>query len=203
VPAPDPARPGAALLLCLLLATGSAPAAAVEPDQHLSVYLGVFSPNRFIELIGLRRETLRADSSSGLVAVALARELGRTGESLRWELEGQLVQHWGFQGHQEVNAVLVARWIRFPWSDYVGTSLAFGQGLSYASRVPKLEPRSDPDEGESARLLNYLLMELELGPPQSQWRGFARVHHRSGAFGVFGGVRGGSNFVAVGTRYRF
>jgi hypothetical protein len=195
--------PRAAWLLCLVLAAGSAPAAAVEPEQHLSVYLGVYSPNRFIELIGLRQETLRTDHASGLGAVALAREFGRTGESLRWELEVQFVQHWGRQRHQEVNGVLVARWLRFPWDHYVDTSLAFGQGLSYASRVPKLEPRADPDEAESARLLNYLLMELELGPPRSPWRGFVRVHHRSGAFGLFGGVRGGSNFVALGARYRF
>jgi hypothetical protein len=193
----------AASLLCLVLAAASAPAAAFEPDQHLSVYGGVYSPNRFIELIGIRQETLRADTSSGLVAVALARELGHTGESLRWELEVQLVQHWGVQRHQEVNVVLVARWLRFPWNHLVATSLAFGQGLSYATRVPPLEPRADPDEGESARLLNYLLMELELGPPNSPWRGFARVHHRSGAFGVYGGVRGGSNFVALGVRYQF
>jgi hypothetical protein len=197
------ARDGAASLLCLVLAAASAPAAAVDSNQHLSVYVGVFSPNRFIELIGLRQQTLRTDHSSGLVAVALARELGRTGEWLRWEIEGQLVQHWGVQRHQEVNVVLVARWLRFPWNHLVATSLAFGQGLSYATRVPPLEPRADPDEGESTRLLNYLLMELELGPPKSPWRGFARVHHRSGAFGVYGGVRGGSNFVALGVRYQF
>jgi hypothetical protein len=201
---------GAARLLCLALAAGSAPAtagsaaaAAAEPEQHFSVYTGVFSPNRFVELAGFRQQTVRTDTSSGLLAVALARELGRTGKSLRWELELQFVQHWGVQSHQETNAVLVARWRRFPWDHYVDTSLAFGEGLSYASRVPELEPRTDPGAAESARLLNYLLMELEMGPPSSPWRGFMRVHHRSGVGGLFGGVRGGSNFVALGLRYRF
>jgi hypothetical protein len=46
-------------------------------------------------------------------------------------------------------------------------------------------------------------VEIEAGPPAGRWSGFLRIHHRSGAFGLYGDVRGGSNFVGLGARYRF
>jgi hypothetical protein len=56
----------------------------------------------------------------------------------------------------------------------------------------------------TARLLNYLMFELAVAVPQRpQWTLFARVHHRSGAFGLFDGVSGGSNVVGAGVRYSF
>ncbi len=30
-----------------------------------------------------------------------------------------------------------------------------------------------------------------------------RIHHRSGVFGLFGGVKGASDFYLLGLRYRF
>jgi hypothetical protein len=98
---------------------------------------------------------------------------------------------------------VVARWTRFPWDDVLDTSVAFGQGVSFASKVPEVEPRADRDE-ESRRLLNYLMVEVALAPPgDSRWSAVTRIHHRSGVFGLYGGVNGGSNFVGLGVRYRF
>jgi hypothetical protein len=192
-----------ALLAVAPCVLGSGPALAAErPDRALSVYGAVYSPNRLVEILGIRGGTVRLDGSSRLVALAVSREVGRTGTVLEWSLEGQLVQHWGVQRHPEVNGVFIVRWVRFPWDRYVHTSLGLGQGLSYAFRVPELEPRRDADL-DSAKLLNYLLVEVAAGPPDSRWQGFVRVHHRSGVFGIYGDVHGGSNFVGVGARYRF
>jgi len=90
------------------------------------------------------------------------------------------------------------RWTLFPWDRFVDTSIAVGEGLSYATSRPRIENR-----GEAARLLNYLMFEMELTPLQdSPWSLVGRIHHRSGVFGIFGGVRGGSNFIMIGVRYR-
>ncbi|WP_155890787.1 hypothetical protein [Desulfuromonas sp. TF] len=47
-------------------------------------------------------------------------------------------------------------------------------------------------------------MAKTLGLPRvPRWRLSARIHHRSGVFGLFDGVRGGSNFMGLGVTYRF
>ena len=53
-----------------------------------------------------------------------------------------------------------------------------------------------------AKFLNYLGFELEaLVSPQLSLVG--RIHHRSGAFGTYSGVRDGSNAYLIGARYRW
>lgn len=195
----------------LLLTVGSlltADISAASDDQrvranerYVAVYGGLYSPERFKDLITAGSPNLR---SSGLVSLAYGRALRQQPRS-QWDVEVQLGQHFGRQSHQEVNALIVARWLRFPWDSWLDTRMAFGEGLSYATRVPPLEPRSD-GEGRSTRLLNYLMAEIEvivLGQSSPNWSTFLRVHHRSGVFGLFNGISGGSNYVGLGVRYRF
>ena len=53
-----------------------------------------------------------------------------------------------------------------------------------------------------AKFLNYLGFELEaLVSPQLSLVG--RIHHRSGAFGTYSGIRDGSNAYLIGARYRW
>ncbi|MCP1726187.1 hypothetical protein J2T60_000152 [Natronospira proteinivora] len=187
-------------LFCLLVfCLGSGPLSA--GDWSVGAYWAKNSPDRLIDILRSLDPEMRA---SYLNALVLNRQW-HEGDWLRWEWEAQLVRHHGMQNHWESNAVLVARWMHFPWDQWVDTRFALGQGLSYAVEVPPLEPRSDPEDGESARWLNYLLLELELAPPrpEARWSSFIRVHHRSGVFGTFSGVEGGSNFIGLGLRYRF
>ncbi|MDQ2069414.1 hypothetical protein [Natronospira bacteriovora] len=167
----------------------------------MAAYWAKNSPDRLIDIV---RELNPEMRRSYLNAVALSYSWHES-ERVSWEWEGQLVRHYGMQHHWESNVVLVARWMDFPWDRWLDTRFAFGQGLSYAWEVPPLEPRSEPDDEGSARLLNYLLMELEFAPPSpdSQWSAMIRLHHRSGVFGTFSGVEGGSNFIGLGLRYRF
>ncbi|MEB3276938.1 MAG: DUF3769 domain-containing protein [Cyanobacteriota bacterium] len=53
-----------------------------------------------------------------------------------------------------------------------------------------------------SQFLNYLAFEVEalINP---RWSVVGRLHHRSGAYGVYSGVREGSNGYLVGVRYRF
>jgi len=120
---------------------------------------------------------------------------------IRIEAEGQIVKHWELQDHFEFNALFVFRWLLFPWNDYLDTSFAIGEGISYATEEPEIEiERLD----ETSKILNYLMFELAfVVPKQPNWSVFGRLHHRSGLFGTINGVSGGSNAVAAGVRYTF
>lgn len=122
------------------------------------------------------------------------------------EAEGMLAHHHGRhkegrQSYQEYVAALFLRYNHFPWNDYLNTSIAIGEGLSWASRAPK---REEQVRGDSQRLLNYLAFELELALPRyPRFSLVYRLHHRSGIFGLFGGVKGASDYYLIGLRYRF
>jgi hypothetical protein len=136
-----------------------------------------------------------------LVAAALGRQYAsyRDG-ALVVEAEGQVVYNFGDQSHWEFNLVpLVARWQRFPWSETLATSAAFGLGLSYATEVPEVEVAI---EGDSEQLLIYWVAELTAGPVAAPWAITLRLHHRSPAWGLMG-EEGGVNALGLGVRYRF
>ncbi len=120
------------------------------------------------------------------------------------EVEAQAVQHFGGQDHVEINpVVLVARWKAFPWNAYLPTTIAIGDGLSIATQVPKQELLRRGVK-YSARVLNYMMAEITLSLPcLPQWALVARYHHRSGAFGTFGGVHDASTAFAAGIKYWF
>ncbi len=185
----------------LLLAVGvalltqiAAPVAA-ENEWAVTLLGGQYSGSRLLELGG------GLDLQDSYIAgIAGLFELGEWGPHLHWEVEAQALKHFGIQQHVEFTTSINARWVTFPWDRYLDTSVAAGEGLSVASEVPVLEKR-DPDNRDAAALLNYVLLEAEVGPPGSRWRLVGRIHHRSGVFGVFS--HSGSNVIAVGVRYRF
>jgi hypothetical protein len=89
--------------------------------------------------------------------------------------------------------VLLRTWLQ-PW-----LSLGFIQGVSLNTNLSNYECTY---RKKCARLLNYLGFEVE-GSLTPQWSVVGRIHHRSGAFGTYNGVREGSNAYLVGLRYRF
>jgi len=101
----------------------------------------------------------------------------------------------------EMSAYAALRWRRLPWNHIVATSFAVGEGLSMVSQVPEVEINTTYVGGTS-RLLNYVMAEVTLAVPSlPQVQLVTRVHHRSGALGVFGdAVQSGSNVVAIGFR---
>lgn len=93
------------------------------------------------------------------------------------------------------------RWANLPWNHYVNTSLSLGEGVSYVSSVPAIEKN---DNDDSKRLLNYLMFEATFASPDYPRLQFvARVHHRSGAYGLYGAGNSGSNDIGLGIRYLF
>jgi len=178
-----------------LLTLTSAPAAFAEKEWAVTLLGGQYSGSKLLELGG------RADFKDSYTAgLSVSYQFVDWGKHIRWELEGQMLKHFGEQEHVEFASSINARWITFPWNRYLETSVAIGGGLSVTSEVPVLEKR-DPDNSNAATLLHYLLLEAEIGLPNSNWSLVGRVHHRSGIFGLFS--HSGSNVLAVGVRYRF
>lgn len=93
------------------------------------------------------------------------------------------------------------RWVNLPWNHYVDTSFAIGEGISYASSIPSVEMR---DNDDTKRLLNYLMFEATFAAPSHPaWQVVARIHHRSGAYGLYHAGNSGSNDIGIGIRYLF
>jgi hypothetical protein len=136
-----------------------------------------------------------------LLVGAVSREYARRFDgALAIEWEAQAVKHFGDQRHWEFNAVpLVLRWERFPWSNRLDSSAAFGLGLSYATELPPVEVKL---EGESHQTLVYWVMEVTAGPRDAAWSASLRLHHRSVAYGLMGD-EGGMNAIGLGLRYQF
>ena len=191
------------VLLCLATAFAQADEFRIDEsgDLFLSVYGGVAAKDRLAEIF-TEFNTGFLDSYLGAAALGWVH---KDRERWRTEVESQVVRHWGEQEHWEFNLAYVGRWKKFPWDAHVDTSIALGAGVSYATEVPFIEPRAkELGLEESEKLLGYLLVEIELAPPQSSnWSGFVRLHHRSGAKGLFSDVNGGSNFLTLGARYYF
>ena len=138
---------------------------------------------------------------SYLVALALSKRFASFRHYIDWEIEGQAVKHFGYQHHKEFNGLIVARWRPFPWDRYLDTTFAVGEGLSYATETPRFEALQ---YDETSRLLNYLMFELAFSLPEvPQWSVVGRIHHRSGAWGLFNGVHGASNALGLGLRCAF
>ena len=193
-----PCRP----LLASALVGALAASCAGPGSRAVTVYSGRYVDSALVEDILLSSEL---DTRDGyLAALAYSERFHSFSDGGgQWEWEGQLVQHFGDQDHQEFNGLVAVRWQRFPWSEKLRTSAAFGEGLSLATEEPPLELESQGNSGTN-ELLNYLLLEATFGLPSApSWDFVLRIHHRSGIFGLFDDVSGGSNVVAVGLKYRF
>lgn len=119
-----------------------------------------------------------------------------------FELEAQVLRHYGKQEHWEYNGLFMIRFHPFLLDSNFDIEFAVGEGLSYATQIPVIEREQHPDA--FSRFLNYLVFEIAFTPAQyREWTLVTRIHHRSGAFRLFNGTRGGSNFLALGLRYHF
>ena len=84
-------------------------------------------------------------------------------------------------------------WLQ-PW-----LSLGFFEGVSLLTNNSLYEQTFRQNY---QTFLNYLGFEVE-ALVKPQWSVVGRLHHRSGAYGTYGGVSEGSNAYLVGVRYRY
>jgi hypothetical protein len=205
---------GAILGLTAGGATASArgPAVATEeplpllgPDWAVHLFGGVSAGrSRLIELIPFPFTGDYGDDY--LVAAALSRRILRFDRN--WSADGEIGVGYRF-GQTDAPETWIAvflRYERFPWNHVVRTTAAVSTGLSYIGTVPDTEKARASDRGNPAgsRLLHYFSPELTFAHPDNPNSEFVvRYHHRSGVFGTFNNVWGGSNVLTGGVRQRF
>ena len=189
-----------AALIAMSLTAGNA--SAEEPEGAVSVYVGRYTPDTLLQVV---TETLdlNFDDRDYVGVVAVSSVLKNPTTSRSWEFEAQIGGHFNGQSHVEVNLAVFHRWRQFPWNRSVRTTMAIGNGFSYAFDDPLLEATNPSNDG-TRRLQSYLGFEVTLAPPT--WEHFSfllRIHHRSTVAGLFGGVDSGSNYLSVGGRYEY
>jgi hypothetical protein len=164
-----------------------------ELKWAVTLYTGMFTGASLVDVVSFSATYV----DSYVEVLALSWQFFRLGDHIRLEVEGQVAKHFGEQDHWELNALAVARWVTFPWNAYLATTFAVGEGISYATKVPKLE-----NQPEASQALNYLLFELTFAlPTHPEWALVGRIHHRSGFWGAL--APNHSNVVGVGIKYRF
>jgi hypothetical protein len=164
-------------------------------ERNVMVFGGIQTANVWEEVV-LFDDIRFLDA--GLVGLAggIDWPLGASRASLG--LEAQIVRHFGDQDHWEANLPAVARY-RFAAPRLPVESVAFGLGLSYASKVPATEVAR---EGQSRRTLFYWTAEVAFRTPAEDVSVALRLHHRSSGFGIFGDS-GSSNAIVLGVRRNF
>jgi hypothetical protein len=134
------------------------------------------------------------------VGGALSRQLNRIGH---FALEAEIGTGYrpGETKGYDFWGALFLRYDGFPWNNYVYTTAAICTGVNYLTDLPLAEIQG---ETKTAHLLHYLAPELTFALPEYRNHELViRYHHRSGVFGLFWGVWGGSNVIAGGYRYHF
>lgn len=151
---------------------------------------------------------------SYFTSLGFSKDLGQLGErvdavrdtpfgALRYGYEAIVVKHRGLQDNWEAGAVGklgTPAWFLGP----VGVSAAVGMGLSHAFGTPSYEdgPIGNPGRRYRTQLLFTFDLEWQLQGVDNL-AVVTRVHHRSGGYGLIAPRHVGSNFLAVGLRYRF
>lgn len=103
----------------------------------------------------------------------------------------------------EGDTYLMLRWEKFPWDKYVINTFGLGDGLSYVTSIP-LREEQNSSNNDPKRLLNFLAVETTIALPKYPDTSLVvRIHHRCGAWGLFGAGNLSSNDFEVGMRYRF
>ena len=120
------------------------------------------------------------------------------------EAEGMLAFHTSLSSHTEFAGALVLRTpeIAVP-GDLASVNFAVGNGLSYAFSDPDYEKGVDGVRGvDTVRLQYFISLESELtfaALPNIHF--VARVHHRSGIYGLISPPKTGSNYIGLGVRF--
>ena len=139
---------------------------------------------------------------STLVSGSLSKEILTYQDLFAFETEAGVGKRFGEQKQWEIWAALYARWKKFPWHDYLRTTVAVSTGVNYATGISGLERLKS---NNTSKVLHYLSPEITFGlPSQPNLDLVFRFHHRSGGdLGVFNNTGGGSQYQTVGLRYHW
>lgn len=179
-----------------------------------SIYLGAGNEYKFRDALAFRYESAQETMVSLTFDWHLAdrNPFSRAAAWLGATLEPAVLLGYRDDRQQDLDIYELAlyanlRWSDFPWNDRLPTTIAVGWGASYTSDITANEAEdaveAPPDEGPQ-RWLNYLVVEYGFSLPHDpRWQFFYRLHHRSGASGLFASHEVGSNVMGLGVRYSF
>jgi len=119
------------------------------------------------------------------------------------EVEAQIGKHFGLDDTYETDFALLYRTPQIPLFGGLSINLAAGEGVSYTFTNPQFEFGGTGVRGvDTYRFQNYLAIEAEITHVVATWAHLvARVHHRSGIYGVISPTGTGSNYVGGGLRF--
>jgi hypothetical protein len=111
--------------------------------------------------------------NADLIGGAISRRLLTLWDSLDVESEFGFVKRFGDMHTDEAWLVLNFRWTRFPWNQYLRTSIAITSGPSFAVDLPR-------NAHHNAAILNYFSPQITFALPQDpQYELMVQMHHRS------------------------
>lgn len=120
----------------------------------------------------------------------------------RLELEGTASLHDGLQNHGEVTLGVMLRSQDLDVGSLGRINFGWANGLSYALDAPAYEYGRTRIRGYDTVQFQYY-MGFEADYAHAAWERFsvfARLHHRSGMYGVISPSKTGSNIIGVGVR---
>lgn len=118
------------------------------------------------------------------------------------ELEGTASFHRGLQTHQEATLAVMLRTRDFDLGSFGDVNFGWANGFSYSLSAPSYEYGKNLVRGQDTVKLQYY-MGLEAEFAHVSWDRmsvFARLHHRSGIYGLISPSKTGSNILGVGVR---
>jgi hypothetical protein len=194
-----------ALAALLLAARGAAAegkeVADVSAPMAIGVYGGQLLDGNFSKML---YNPFNAEARhTGIAALTASYRLYRFEFGLSFELEAGIGRRFGDEDLTELWGGLAVRWDRFPWNDYVYTTLgAVVWAPNYATSISPHE--LERNDGTRTHWMNLFSPEITLADPDNKNLELVlRLHHRSGAFGLYNGTTAGSTFWAIGLRYHF
>jgi hypothetical protein len=137
--------------------------------------------------------------NTDLIGGAISRRILTLWDSLDIESEFGVAKRFGNMHAEEAWLVLYFRWTRFPWNQYLRTSIAITSGPSFTVDLPR-------NTHKNATVLNYFSPQITFALPQyPQYELMVQIHHRSNIvdFGKGGTPDPGWQFLTVGLHYRF
>jgi hypothetical protein len=161
----------------------------------LFVYGGLATRDRLVGFYNL--DTV----DTQMLAAGVTARLHRFNFGLEIEGEAGLARRFGQDDLWEGWIAAGVRWRDFPWNHIVKTTFGFAfAGLSYTTQVPPHE--TEYHDNKRSKLLYFLAPELTFALPEHpEVALMLRLHHRSGAYGVF--PEGAANFVTAGLRFQY
>ena len=133
-------------------------------------------------------------------SLTFGRKVADYGHFISFEPEVGFGRRFGDADEYEFWGALYLRWNDFFWDHIIDTSIAASTGVSYASDSNEQEE----DRAKSdASFLHYFSPEITFAAPNDSSISFViRLHHRSGAGGLFG-ESGGFQYLMFGVRGHF